>query len=157
MRILIAVFALLVFGSIAPGWAQLGPGGPPPPSGGPAAKHLTLQYDQQMAPVNVYRGILSGGPYGKVNATPVNGAACNPVVAGKVCYTDPSALPGIQEFYVLTTVASDGTESAWSNQGTGVIPSLPSAPSGFGVLLAAIVKVGKAIFAGLKHFGGIFG
>lgn len=136
--------------------AQVGPNGAPPPSGGPPAKHLTLMYDQQMSPVNVYRGIQSGGPYGKVNMAPVNGAACNPAVTGKVCYTDPSALPGIQEFYVLTTVAGDGTESAWSNQGTGTIPLNPNPPTGFGIVIAVLKVIGKAIFAGLRHFGGWF-
>lgn len=62
---------------------------------------------------NVYRGVVSGGPYSKVNS------AVDPNVA----YTDSSVSGGSTYYYVTTAVDSSGTESAYSNQVQAVIPS----------------------------------
>jgi hypothetical protein len=62
---------------------------------------------------NVYRGSQSGGPYTKLNPTPDTTTS----------YTDTSVQAGQTYFYVTTAVASDGTESSFSNQVTAVIPT----------------------------------
>jgi hypothetical protein len=62
---------------------------------------------------NVYRGGQSGGPYSKINATPVAGTS----------YTDSSVQAGQTYYYVTTSVGTDGMESSYSNQCTAVIPA----------------------------------
>jgi fibronectin type 3 domain-containing protein len=56
---------------------------------------------------------VSGGPYTKLNATTVNA----------LTYTDSTVSAGATYYYVVTDVASDGTESAFSNQATAVVPT----------------------------------
>jgi fibronectin type 3 domain-containing protein len=60
----------------------------------------------------VYRGIVSGGPYSKLNSSAV------PAIA----YTDSSALAGPTYFYVVTAVDASNVESAFSNEVTAVLP-----------------------------------
>jgi hypothetical protein len=62
---------------------------------------------------NVYRGEQSGGPYTKINTTPVAGTT----------YTDSSVQAGQTYYYVTTSVGTDGMESGYSNQGTAVVPT----------------------------------
>jgi fibronectin type 3 domain-containing protein len=62
---------------------------------------------------NVYRGTTSGGPYAKLNSTPDGGLA----------YSDTSVQAGQTYFYTITAVASDGNESAHSNEAKAVIPT----------------------------------
>lgn len=146
--LLLAVFAILtsLSGTLH---AQVGTFGAPPPSTGTATKHITLSLDTPPSglKVNVYRGVQSGGPYGKINATPLTAVACVPVLTGKSCLPDATAQPGVQEFYVVTHVDTSGSESAWSNQGTGMIPASVPTPTGFGVIVEALVKVARAIYA----------
>ncbi|MBZ5526355.1 MAG: choice-of-anchor D domain-containing protein [Acidobacteriia bacterium] len=60
----------------------------------------------------VYRGSQSGGPYMRVNATPVT----------LTSYSDAN-LPGGQTlYYVTTAVDGSGVESLFSNQVTAVLP-----------------------------------
>ena len=61
---------------------------------------------------NVYRGAQSGGPYTKLNSTPV--ALTND--------TDGTVQPGQTYFYVVTAVDSSNLESAYSNEVSAVIP-----------------------------------
>lgn len=60
---------------------------------------------------NVYRGTTSGGPYSKLNSSPVSGTS----------YSD-SSVSSATYYYVLTTVASSGATSGYSNQATVTVP-----------------------------------
>ncbi|MBZ5658922.1 MAG: choice-of-anchor D domain-containing protein [Acidobacteriia bacterium] len=66
-----------------------------------------------VAGYNVHRSIVSGGPYTKLNATPVTSAA----------YTDSTVSGGLTYFYVVTAVSSAGAESLDSTQVSAVIPT----------------------------------
>ena len=61
---------------------------------------------------NVYRSTTSGSGYVKINSSLVSGLA----------YTDSTVSSGTTYYYVTTAVDSSGTESAFSNQATAVIP-----------------------------------
>jgi len=61
----------------------------------------------------VYRGSKSGGPYAKVNLSPVTGTT----------YTDNAVQSGQTYFYVVTAVDSYSVESALSNEISAIIPS----------------------------------
>lgn len=62
---------------------------------------------------NVYRGIVSGGPYSKINSA----------VAPSTTYTDNNVTAGQTYYYVTTAVSANGSESGYSNQVQAVIPS----------------------------------
>lgn len=102
---------------------QVGIGGAPPPSTG-TQHQVALSWTQsatQPAGVtivgsNIYRGTIAGGPYGKINVTPVTGTS----------FTDTAANAGTTERYVVTAVSSAGNESAWSNEASGTVPSNPN-------------------------------
>ncbi|HEY6377486.1 MAG TPA: choice-of-anchor D domain-containing protein [Edaphobacter sp.] len=87
------------------------------PLTGSAVSHsVTLSWAEtgsQIAGYNVYRSIVSGGSYSKVNSTLV--APTN--------YTDQAVIAGSTYFYVVTAVGTNGGESGYSNQITAVIPS----------------------------------
>ena len=61
---------------------------------------------------NIYRGTQSGGPYTKINATPV----------AALTYTDSAAQAGATYYYVTTAVDNNNNESAYSNEAPAVIP-----------------------------------
>ncbi len=61
---------------------------------------------------NVYRGTAAGGPYTKLNATPV----------APVNYTDSTVVSGQIYFYVVTAVDANSIESVFSNEVTAAIP-----------------------------------
>ena len=61
---------------------------------------------------NVYRGTSPGGPYSKVSTSAINGTS----------YTDSGVSSGTTYYYVVTAIASDGSESTYSNQASAVIP-----------------------------------
>lgn len=65
-----------------------------------------------VAGYNVYRGVQSGGPYTKLNSTPI--ALTND--------TDSAVQPGQTYFYVVTAVNSNDVESVYSNEISAVIP-----------------------------------
>jgi hypothetical protein len=52
----------------------------------------------------IYRAETSGGPYSRLNSTPVSATR----------YSDETALPGHTYYYVLTAIGSDGAESGFS-------------------------------------------
>jgi fibronectin type 3 domain-containing protein len=82
----------------------------------PVQHSVNLFWDASSSSVsgyNVYRGGQSGGPYSKINATPVAGTT----------YTDSSIQAGQTYYYVTTSVGTDGMESGYSNQGMAVIPT----------------------------------
>ena len=60
----------------------------------------------------VYRGTQTGGPYSKLNATPVS----------LTTYTDSPAQVGQTYFYVATSVDSNNVESTFSNETSAIIP-----------------------------------
>ena len=62
---------------------------------------------------NVYRGSKTGGPYSKINSS----------LDGTITYADGSVQAGQTYFYVTTAVATDGTESTFSNEVNAVIPT----------------------------------
>jgi hypothetical protein len=61
----------------------------------------------------VYRGTQTGGPYVKLNATPIS----------LTTYTDSAVQAGLTYFYVATSVDSTNTESIFSNETSAVIPT----------------------------------
>jgi Abnormal spindle-like microcephaly-assoc'd, ASPM-SPD-2-Hydin len=61
----------------------------------------------------VYRGTQTGGPYVKLNATPVS----------LNTYTDRAVQAGQRYFYVATSVDSSNVESTFSNETSAVIPT----------------------------------
>jgi hypothetical protein len=65
----------------------------------------------QVAYFNVYRGTVSGGPYGLL--------ATNITVTH---YTDSTVHSGTTYFYVTTAVGADRVESTYSNQFSAVVP-----------------------------------
>lgn len=62
---------------------------------------------------NLYRATTAGGPYTKVNSTPVSASS----------YTDTNVQAGTTYYYVATAVTSDKTESAYSNQAQLTVPT----------------------------------
>jgi fibronectin type 3 domain-containing protein len=87
---------------------------PPPPS--PTPRTVTLNWTPSTsANINgyyVYRGTVSGGPYTKLNASPIGGSS----------YVDNNVVSGQTYFYVATTMDWNNKESTYSNQATAVVP-----------------------------------
>jgi Abnormal spindle-like microcephaly-assoc'd, ASPM-SPD-2-Hydin len=61
---------------------------------------------------DVYRSTISGGSYTKITSSPISGTS----------YSDTNVTAGVQYFYVVTAVNSDGTQSGYSNQAATTIP-----------------------------------
>lgn len=61
---------------------------------------------------NLYRGTASGGPYAKLNSSPLS--ATN--------YTDSNTASGTTYYYVSTSVNAENQESEYSNQASVTIP-----------------------------------
>jgi hypothetical protein len=77
---------------------------------------VSLNWDPSTSSVvgyNVYRGVISGGPYSKINSS----------VDSTTSFNDGSVASGATYFYVTTAVDSDGTESSYSNQVKAAIPT----------------------------------
>lgn len=72
----------------------------------------TASTSSNVAGYNVYRGTVTGGPYGKQNTS---------LVAGTT-YTDSTVQSGQTYYYVATAVDTSGNESAYSNQAQAVVP-----------------------------------
>jgi titin len=63
---------------------------------------------------NVYRGTTSGGESSTpLNAAPINGTG----------YVDTSVTAGMTYYYVVTSVGSNGVQSAPSNEAKAVVPT----------------------------------
>lgn len=60
----------------------------------------------------VYRGNASGGPYVKMNSSPI----------GATTFTDTAVASGQTYYYVVTAVDSNGVESIHSNEASATIP-----------------------------------
>jgi hypothetical protein len=61
---------------------------------------------------NIYRGAMSGGPYQRLNPSPISGDS----------YLDIDVEPGHTYFYRVTSVNKDGVESNYSDEAVGGIP-----------------------------------
>lgn len=68
---------------------------------------------QTIVGYNVYRGTVSGGPYTKLNSSPVAGQT----------YTDSAVTAGQTLYYVCATVDNLGDVSAYSNQASATVPT----------------------------------
>lgn len=62
---------------------------------------------------NVYRSQTSGGPYVQVNAGLATGTS----------YLDSSVTAGQTYYYVVTSVGQGSSESSYSNEASGAVPS----------------------------------
>jgi hypothetical protein len=61
---------------------------------------------------NVYRGSISGGPYGRMNSS----------VVTVTTYNDNAVQPGQTYFYVVTSINLNDVESSYSNEVMALIP-----------------------------------
>jgi len=82
----------------------------------PSGRTVTLNWNPSTSSVagyRAYRATTSGGPYTSLNSTP------NP----QTSWTDSNVQSGTTYYYVVTSVAADTVESAYSNQATAAIPT----------------------------------
>jgi fibronectin type 3 domain-containing protein len=61
---------------------------------------------------NVYRSTVSGGPYTKLNSTPI----------AATTYVDTTVQSGQTYYYVVTSVDSSGVESTDSSEVSAIVP-----------------------------------
>jgi hypothetical protein len=88
---------------------------PPVSTPSTPAHSVTLDWNASTSSVSgyhVYRGGTSGGPYTRITSSPVS----------TLNYKDSSVQGGSNYFYVVTAIASDGTESAYSNEVPAEVP-----------------------------------
>jgi fibronectin type 3 domain-containing protein len=69
---------------------------------------------------NVYRSIVSGSAYTKLNSTPQTALS----------YIDTATVPGTKYFYVITVVDSASSESAMSSEASATAIGNPNPPQG---------------------------
>ncbi len=82
----------------------------------PVSHSATLTWTASTSVVvgyNIYRSGQSGGPYTKLNSSPV----------AATTYVDATVQAGQTYFWVVTAVDSSGTESVFSNEVTATIPT----------------------------------
>jgi hypothetical protein len=83
----------------------------------PVSHSVTLSWMASASPnvigYNVYRSTTSGGPYAKLNGSPVGARA----------YLDSNVASGQSYFYVATAVDSSNNESVYSTQATAIVPT----------------------------------
>ena len=83
---------------------------------GSGALHLiSLTWQPSSSPVigyNIYRGTHSGGPYSRLNSSPLSSDT----------YDDDGVQSGLTYFYVLRSVSADLIESSASNQAAATVP-----------------------------------
>lgn len=84
----------------------------PPPPGGHSVNLSWNTSSSAGVAYNVYRSNVSGGPYAKVNSTPISGTS----------YSDTGVQSTHTYYYVVTAVDGNGVESDYSNQASAVIP-----------------------------------
>lgn len=81
----------------------------------PVSHSVTLSWTASTSTVtgyNVYRSTVSGGPYSKLNSTPV----------AATTYADTTVQPSTTYYYVVTSVDSSGVESADSAEVSATVP-----------------------------------
>ncbi|MCX6629611.1 MAG: choice-of-anchor D domain-containing protein, partial [Candidatus Solibacter sp.] len=79
----------------------------------------TASITPNVAGYYIFRSTASGGPYTKVNSSPVIGTT----------WADIDVVGGQTYYYVATAVDGSNVESVYSNEATAVIPSSPPPPS----------------------------
>ena len=83
----------------------------------PVSHSVTLSWTASVSTnvigYNVYRSTTSGGPYAKLNGSPV----------GATAYLDSNVASGQSYFYVATAVDSSNNESDYSTQATAIVPT----------------------------------
>jgi hypothetical protein len=85
-----------------------------PPSGVQHAVDLSWSASSSLiVGYYTYRGTQSGGPYTKLNPSPLTDTS----------YSDGTVQSGTTYYYVVTSVDSESTESSYSNQVTAAVPS----------------------------------
>lgn len=76
----------------------------------PAPRTVSLNWSPSSSPdvvgYNLYRSTSNGGPYSKINSSPITGTS----------YVDSNVSTAPTYFYVATTVGDSGVESTFSNQ-----------------------------------------
>jgi hypothetical protein len=81
----------------------------------PVSHSITLNWTASTSTVsgyNVYRSTVSGGPYTKLNSTPIAATA----------YVDTTVQTGQTYYYVVTSVDSSGVESTDSSEVSATVP-----------------------------------
>jgi fibronectin type 3 domain-containing protein len=90
----------------------------PAPTPTPSAHSVALSWDPSpstnLQGYKVYRGQVSGGPYGPISST---------LTAGTQQFTDASVLSGQSYFYVVTSIDVNGLESGPSPEVSARIPT----------------------------------
>lgn len=86
-------------------------------TGQPAPQHsVSLSWNasisQGVVGYNIYRGIVSGGPYSVINTS----------LDSSTSYTDAQVVPGDTYYYVTAAVNGSGQESGYSNEAQAIIP-----------------------------------
>ena len=82
----------------------------------PVSHAATLTWTASTSSVsgyNLYRSSISGGPYTKINSSPIVTTS----------YVDSTVQAGLTYYYVVTSMDSTGTESTYSNQVLATIPT----------------------------------
>lgn len=74
---------------------------------------------------NVYRATTTGGPYTKLNSSPL------PIAT--LSYTDTTGTGGVKYFYVVTAVDALSIESANSAEVSGIFLDRPVTPAGVSI------------------------
>ena len=59
---------------------------------------------------NLYRNLISGGPYGRANSVPIT----------TTCYRDAGLMNGVRYFYVVVALDLPGNESGYSNEASSI-------------------------------------
>lgn len=81
----------------------------------PTGHSVTLTWNSSTSSVigyRTYRGTTSSGPYSALNSSPIS----------QLQWKDSTVQPGTTYYYVVTAVASNNTESTYSNQASAAIP-----------------------------------
>lgn len=86
---------------------------PPSPPGSHSAALSWAPSTSTVIGYNVYRANQSGGPYTQTNSS----------LVANTTFSDSSVAAGQTYFYVVTSVAAGGIESAFSNEAMAVIPT----------------------------------
>jgi hypothetical protein len=85
--------------------------------GGTVAHSVTLTWtastSANIAGYNIYRSSVSGGPYTKINSTPI----------AALTFLDTGVQAGQPYDYVVTAVDTSGNESVYSTEATTTVPS----------------------------------
>ncbi|AIE84815.1 Fibronectin type III domain protein [Fimbriimonas ginsengisoli Gsoil 348] len=105
---------------------------------------------------NVYRSTTSGGPYTKLNSSPINPVDPGPGLSNAYLYSNPGLSTGTTYYYVVKSVInSSGTEGVASNESSDA-PTADSVPYDTGnaaTIVAKIDQIGAAHVTGWAASG----